>query len=246
MPDLAMVLLAAISIVGPGTESRWAVTRGSTAVGTITLLTSGDGARAEWKAAGRPATIVFLGGNGGVWLRATGGDVQLSTISANGVENALTPALLLPFTNSPGDAVESKDGKVTSYAYRGVKATYSYDTKGASKVEVKSGGQTYTLTRNVLASSNADASNFAIRPKKGAAARLARLSGDLLGPSDTSVSATAGGRGVGTKGLKLNDGGNYDAVAKLENRDAAWHEKLDDALAEFQKDGKVGKNGRNE
>src|ERR1700737_957423 len=246
MRDLAMVLLAAISIVGPSTESRWAVTKGSTAVGPITLLTSGNGARAEWKATGHPATIVFLGGNGGVWLRTTGGDVQLSTISANSVENAVTPALLLPFTNSPGDAVDSKDGKVTSYAYRGAKATYTYDAKGVAKVEGKSGVQTYTITRNVRPASNAAASNFPFRPKKGAAARVARLSGDLLGPSDTSVSATAGGRGVGTKGLKLNDGGNYDAVAKLENRDAAWHEKLDDALAEFQKDGKVGKNGRGE
>ena len=28
---------------------------------------------------------------------------------------------------------------------------------------------------------------------------------------------------------------------KLENRDAAWKEKLSNALAEFQKDGKVGR-----
>src|SRR5213076_2254537 len=119
------------------------------------------------------------------------------------------------------------------------------DAKDA-RVTVKIEKETYVATRTSLTNSNADASNFTIRPKKSAASRLARLSGDLLGPSDTSVSATAGGRGVGTKGLKLNDGGDYDAVAKLENRDAAWHEKLDDALAEFQKDGKVGKNGRNE
>ena len=123
MRDLAMVLLAAISIVGPGTESRWAVTKGATPVGTITLLTSDNGARAEWKATVRPATIVFLGSNGGVWLRTTGGDVQLSTVSASGVENAVTPALLLPFTTSPGDAVASSDGKATSYAYRGAKAS---------------------------------------------------------------------------------------------------------------------------
>src|SRR2546428_3088619 len=113
-------------------------------------------------------------------------------------------------------------------------------------MEEKGGEKTTTLTGPPLPSPTGDVSISATRQKKGPPPRLARLSGDLLGPSDTSVSATAGGRGVGTKGVKLNDGGNYDAVAKLENRDATWHEKLDNALAEFQKDGKVGKNGRNE
>ena len=246
MRNLAMALFAAISIVGSGTESKWKVTKGSTTLGTMTLLTSDKGTRAEWKASGQPATTIFLGGDGGVWLRTNGGDVPLSTISANGVENAVAPALLLPYLISTRDAVDLKDGKLSSYSYRGSKATYTSDTKGANKIEVKSADQTYTVTRYLLSSSNADASNFAIRPKKGAASRLARLSGNLLGPSDTSVSATAGGRGVGTKGLKLNDGGDYDAVAKLENRDAAWHARLDSALASFQKNGKVGKNGRND
>jgi hypothetical protein len=246
MRNLAMVLFATMTIVGSGTESKWTVTKGSTTLGTITLLTSNNGTRAEWKASGQPATTVYLGGNDEVWLRTTGGDVQLATISANSVENAVAPALLLPITTSTAAKINTKDGKTTSYDYRGSKATYTYDTKGVNKIEVKSGGQTYTVTRYLLSSSNADASNFTIRPKKGAASRLARLSGNLLGPSDTSVSATAGGRGVGTKGLKLNDGGDYDAVAKLENRDAAWHARLDSALASFQKNGKVGKNGRNE
>ena len=246
MRNLAMVLFATMSIVGSGTESKWTVTKGSTALGTITLLTSGDGTRAEWKASAKPATTVFLAGDGGVWLRTTGGDVQFSTITAEGVENAVVPALLLPYLTSMRDTVELKGDNPSSYSYRGSKATYTFDSKGVNKIEVKSGGQTYTVARYLLTSSNADASNFAIRPKKGAASRLARLSGNLLGPSDTSVSATAGGRGVGTKGLKLNDGGDYDAVAKLENRDAAWHERLDRALAAFQKNGKVGKNGRND
>jgi hypothetical protein len=246
MRNFGVAVLAAVSLLGGSTESKWTVTRGSATVGTVTLLTGTAGTRAEWKAAGQPATIVFLGGNGKVWLRTTGGDVELATISASTIENSVAPALLLPFTTSPGDALGSKDGKVTSYAYRGARATYMYDAKGASRVDIKSGGQSYTLTRRSLNSSNADASNFAIRPKKSAASRLARLSGDLLGPSDTSVSATAGGRGVGTKGLKLNDGGDYGAVEKLENRDAAWSEKLTTALNEFQKDGKVGKTRENQ
>jgi hypothetical protein len=246
MRNLAMALFATLSIVGSGTESKWTVTKGSTTLGTVTLLTSDSGNRAEWKASGQPAATVFLAGDGSLWLRTTGGDVQFSTISAGGVENVVVPALLLPFLTSMRDVVDMKDDRAASYSYRGSKATYAYDGKGASKIEVKSGGQTYTLTRFLLSSSNADASNFAIHPKTGAASRLARLSGNLLGPSDTSVSATAGGRGVGTKGLKLNDGGDYDAVAKLESRDAVWHERLDRALASFQKDGKVGKSGRND
>ncbi|HEY8131130.1 MAG TPA: hypothetical protein VII12_04510 [Thermoanaerobaculia bacterium] len=246
MRNLVLAVLAAVALIGGNTESKWTVTKGKAAVGTITLLTSPKGTRAEWKAAGQPATIIFLGGSGKVWVRTTGGDVELATISNSNIENTVAPALLLPFTTSAADAVESKDGKPTTYSYRGSKATYAYDAKGPFKIDVKSAGQTYTLTRTSLASSNADASNFAIRPKKGAASRLARLSGDLLGPSDTTVAATAGGRGVGTKGLKLNDGGDYSAVEKLENRDAAWKEKLESALSEFQKDGKVGKSRENQ
>jgi hypothetical protein len=246
MHNLVLAVLAAVSLIGGNTESKWTVTRGKSTVGTITLLTSPNGTRAEWKGAGQPATIIFLGGNGKVWVRTTGGDVELATISSSKVENTVSPALLLPFTTSAADALDSKDGKPSSYSYRGSKATYSYDAKGPLKIEVKSAGQTFTLTRTALTSSNADASNFTIRPKKGAASRLARLSGDLLGPSDTSVAATAGGRGVGTKGLKLNDGGDYSAVEKLENRDAGWKEKMGAALSEFQKDGKVGKSRENQ
>lgn len=246
MRNLAMVLFATMSIVSSGTESKWTVSKGSKTVGTITLLTSDNGSRAEWKASGQPAATVFLAGDGGIWLRTTGGDVQLATVSENSVENDVVPAVLLPFLASMRDHVDTQGDRPATYSYRGAVATYAYDAKGANKITVKSGGQTYTVTRYLLTSSNADASNFTIRPKKGAASRLARLSGSLLGPSDTSVSATAGGRGVGTKGLKLNDGGDYDAVTKLENRDAAWHQRLDRALASFQKEGKVGKSGRND
>ncbi len=246
MRNLVLAVLAAVALIGGNTESRWTVSKGKTNVGTITLLTSASGARAEWRAAGQPATTVFLGGNGKVWVRTAGGDVELATISARNVENIVAPALLLPFTTSAGDAVESSDGRPTSYSYRGSNATYSYDAKGPVKIEIKSAGQTYALTRISISSSNADASNFAIRPKKSAASRLARLSGDLLGPSDPTVAATAGGRGVGTKGLKLNDGGDYSAVEKLENRDAGWKEKLASALDEFQKSGKVGKSRENQ
>ena len=211
---VAAIVLAAVS--SGNTESKWTVSKGSTTVGSITLLTSSSGAkRAEWRAAGKSATTIYLDSNGKVWMRETGGDVEVSTIKSPTLEQSIVPAFLMS---------DLSDGKATMKVDR----------------------QTYVATRTKVSSSNADAATFAIRPKKGSASRLARLSGDLLGPSDTSVAATAGGRGVGTKGLKLNDGGDYNAVATLENRDAAWKDKMSSALDEFQKDGKIGKSRENQ
>ncbi len=212
MTGFLAVLLAVL--FSTPTESKWIVTKGGTAAGTVTLLTSSSGsARAELRTSPKSPVVVFLAGRDGkVWVRESGGDVELAQYKG---EKSLVPALLLT------DA----------------KAKYTKDAKGVSQVEMNG----LVAKRTSLATSNADASNFSIRPKKGAASKLARLSGDLLGPSNSKVSATAGGRGVGTKGLKLADGGDYAAVEAIENRDAAWAEKMSDALAEFQKDGNVGK-----
>jgi hypothetical protein len=211
----ATAALGAPALFSTPTESKWTVTKGGTTAGSITLLTSANGVRAEWRAAAaKSPVVVFLGSNNKVWVRETGGDVELSTYK--GAAKAFVPALL--FTDLKA-------------------AKYTKDAKGPSVVET--GG--YKLTRTSLETSKADASNFAVRPKKGAASRLASISGGLLGPSQSTVSATAGGRGVGTKGLKLADGGDYEAVESIENRDAAWSEKMSDALAAFQKEGNVGK-----
>lgn len=237
----AVSAFAAPALFSGATESKWSVTSGSKTLGTLTLLTSADAARAEWKASSGGPAAIFLGGSNKVWMRATGGDVELATISAETTESALAPALLLPFTTAAGDAVDQKDGKVRSYSYRGAKAAYTWDAKGPSKIEVTSGGQKYTLTRTSLSASTADKSNFAVRPKKGASGRLAQLAG-LGGSSDRTVSATAGSRGVGTKGLKLNDGGDYAALEKVEDRDQEWRQKnFDDELKKFQQTGKVGR-----
>lgn len=213
MTGLLAAWLLAVLFSTP-TESKWTVTKGGQAAGSVTLLTSAAGARAEWRASAKSPVVVFLGSKDKIWVRGSGGDVELAQYKG-GVEKSIVPALL--FTDS--------------------KATYTKDAKGPSEVKVSG----YVAKRTTLVASKADASQFAVRPKKGAASRLARLSGDLLGPSKSNVSATAGGRGVGTKGLKLADGGDYEAVESIENRDAAWAEKMSDALAEFQKDGKVGK-----
>jgi hypothetical protein len=236
---------AATPLFSGATESKWILASGTKSLGTVTLLTSSAGTRAEVRATSGPVTT-YLGGNGTVWMRASGGDVELSTISAATPESTAAVALLLPFTTTKSDAVETKDGKVTAYKFRGAKATYGYDAKGPVKVELEMGGAKYTLTRTSASPSTADASNFAIRSRKSTSSKLARLSGDLLGPSDTSVSATAGGRGAGNSGLTLKDGGDYAAVKKLEDRDANWKAKLDTALDEFQKSGKVGKARENQ
>jgi hypothetical protein len=219
-----VVLLAAIPALAapqplfPGaTESKWKVTKGSAAAGTVTLLTGATGVRAEWRADAKAPATVFLGGQGKVWVRESGGDVELASYKG-GVDKTVVPALV--FTDAT--------------------AKYKKDEKGV--VEVQTGG--YTLTRTSLSSSKADASNFAIRPKKSAASRLASMGG-LLGSSQSNVSATAGGRGAGTKGLKLADGGDYAAVEAVENRDAKWT-NLQDVLAKFQKEGKVGKERENQ
>lgn len=221
---------AAPGVVASGTESKWTVTTNGKAAGTMTLLTSATAARAEWKAAGGKAgsTTVYLADGSKVWLRATGGDVDLATISANPIEHAAASALLA-------------SGRPSSANVRGAHAAYTHDAKGAMKIVLG----TTTLMRTSLTSSTADASNFIIKPKSSAGARLAGLT-NLLGSSDASVSATAGSRGVGTKGLKLADGGDYDAVARLEARDAKYHANIDTALTEFQKAGKVGKERENQ
>ena len=240
LASAAILAAAAPPLFHSPSESKWAVTQGSKPIGTITLLTSNSGTRAEFHSSAGTVTTL-LGGNGSVWMRTSGGDVDLATISATTPETTSAAALLLPFSPMKNADVDTKNGNVSVYKFRGATAAYTHDAKGPSKVVIETGNQKLTLTRTSTSSSSADAATFAIRPKKGAASRLARLSGDLLGPSDTSVSATAGARGAGNKGLKLKDGGDYAAVEKLENRDAAWKKKLDTALTDFQKSGKVGK-----
>lgn len=245
---LLALLVAATAWAAPplfpgATESKWTLTKGGAAAGTVTLLTSATGTRAEYRAAAKAPVVVLLGGNGKLWVRETGGDVELSSKSA-GVEKSVLPALLLPVTTTAADKVDAKDGKIASYAFGSSKAAYKSDAKGPLEIEVTAGGTKYVLKRTAQSTSNADKSNFAIRPKAAAGSKLARLSGDLFGSSDTSVSATAGGRGVSGKGMKLNDGGNYDALLAVETRDEKWAANMDTALEEFQREGKVGKGGQ--
>jgi len=171
-----------------------------------------------------------------------------STSGSRGEWKASGSAAPVIFLASKGQTwVRQTGGDVEVASFKGgeertiVPALLGIDPSGRKTMKVASGPTTYTLTRTSLSASNADASNFAVRPKKGASSTISRLSGDLFGQSSSGVSATAGGRGVGNSGMKLKDGGDYEAVAALEKRDATWKAGLDQSLQEFQKDGKVGK-----
>ena len=210
----AWILAAMAALFPASTESKWDVTKNGKPAGTVTLLTGSAGVRAEYRAGAKSPVVVFLGASEKVWVRESGGDVELSAYNG-GAEKEFVPALV----HLDDDAKIERDAK--------------------GPVSVTIGG--YVLKRTSLSPSKADPSNFAVRPKKGASSRLAAISGGLFGSSQSTVSPTAGGRGVGTKGLKLKDGGDYEAVEKIEDRDLAWREALEKELADFQKKGKIGK-----
>lgn len=239
---LALVAVAAFAappLFQSPTESVWDVVSGGKAAGKITLLTDGKSSRAEWSA-GSGAPVVFLAADGKVWVREDGGDVELASWRG-GIEKELVPALLLPSTTSAKDRTELKSGKVATYAYGKANASYVWDGTGPKSVAVTSGSSSWTLTRTSSGKpSSKDASLYEVRPKKTASSRLASMAGGLFGPSDRSVSPTAGGRGV-DKGAKFKDGGDYEALAELETLDDAMDEELADELASFQTEGKIGR-----
>src|SRR5262249_25088231 len=137
-------------VVAPGTQSTWSATSGGKTFGVMTLLTSSNAARAEWKpsSGGKAATTtVYIADGKKIWVRATGGDIELAVFSTNFVEQIAAEALLAR-------------GRPASATIRGAKVTYTYNGKGATRIEF---GAT-TLTRTSIASSSADASNFVVRP----------------------------------------------------------------------------------
>jgi hypothetical protein len=221
------------------TESTWSVRSGKDDVAKVTVISDGARVRAEWKArSGENVTLVGIDNK--LWVKATGGDVAFASWKGGATEKAILPALLLPIVTSTSDKVALKSGKVSTYAYGASTATYTFDATGPSSIAVTSGGKSWTVARAASTKpAKLDAMLFEVRPKQGMSGRLARAAGGLLGPSDSSVSATAGGRGV-EKGAKFADGGDYEALEKLEARDEEWQETLPSTLAKFQKEGKVG------
>ncbi|HXI12333.1 MAG TPA: hypothetical protein VNM92_06775 [Thermoanaerobaculia bacterium] len=230
---------AAPALFTTPTKSEWSVMNGKSTVGSVTLFSEARNSRAEWKADRSAAPIVFIGTSGKIWVRTVaGGDVELDSYKG-GIESTIVPALLLPVTSTTSDDVAVASGKISSYHYRGARASYRHDTKGVSAVDLKAGSQQFVLARTSVGGAKADATLYVVRPRKAAASRMARLSGDLFAPSKGTVAATAGTRGV-EKGFKFADGGDYAALEKIEARDMEWQARLKEALAEFQREGKVG------
>lgn len=218
-------------------ESRWEVQERGKAAGTVTLLTDGRSSRAEWSS-GKGAPTVFIATDGKVWVRASGGDVALGDWKGSGKQ--VIPALLLPTTSTPRDKVDLAGGHPRAYAFGDSVAAYRFDETGPVSIEVKSGAEHWVLTRKSAVKASSDPSLYEVRAKKGGIGRLAKLSDNLLGPADTSVSATAGGRGV-EKGARFADGGDYNALAAVETTDDEIDASLETELTRFQKEGKVGR-----
>ncbi|MGH9457549.1 MAG: hypothetical protein ACRD2J_07925 [Thermoanaerobaculia bacterium] len=212
---VAAIALAASPLFEESSESTWEAAAGGMQA-SVTLLTDGTSARAEWNA-GSGAPLVLVATQGKTWIRQPGGDVELSSQSP--AEAQVAAALLARVSG----------------------ATYTDDAEGVKAVVAKSGGRTWTLTRTSLRRKPVHASMFTVTPKKGAAARLAALAGGLGGPADRSVSATAGGRGV-ERGAEFADGGDYEALALLETLDDVWDDETAE-LTRFQEEAKVGSAG---
>jgi hypothetical protein len=233
----AAAFAATAPLFNSSNESRWEVQDRGKAAGTVTLLTDGRSSRAEWSS-GKGAPTVFIATDGKIWVRASGGDVALGDWKGAGKQ--VIPALLLPTTSSPRDKVDLAGGHPRAYAFGDSVAAYRWDETGPVSIEVKSGAEQWSLTRKSAVKASSDPSLYEVRAKKSAVGRLAKLSDNLLGPADTSVSATAGGRGV-EKGARFADGGDYDALAAVETTDDEIDATLETELARFQKEGKVGR-----
>jgi hypothetical protein len=242
-----LLLVAASAFAAPGlytspTKSKWSVKSGGSDVATVTLFTDGTSTRAEWLATGAKAPVVFVGTDGKVWIRGAKGDLEYAAYNG-GTEKLVVPALLLPTTVNSAGKVDAAAGKLKSYTYKPVLATYKYDASGLASLSISAGAKSFAVARVESAKFAGDPTLYTVHPQK--TSQVSKLAGNLFGKSDTSVSATAGPAGAGEKGLKFKDGGDYDAVLKLENRDEEYRKTLSNDLAKFQKEGSVGEAKKN-
>ena len=241
----AMLLIAGTVEAGTlfrtPTRSSWTVTKNGAAAGKVELSASGAMVRADWEPASGGATT-FISREDKVWVRAEGGDSEIA--SAKHPASAFVPALLLPATTTARDRLQESSGKVSVYTFGSSTANYEWDGSGPAKVNVKDGSTTWTLVRSSVKPGAIPAATFEVRAKQGRGGRLASMAGNLLGPSNRDVSATAGVSGVDPKGVRLNDGGDWTALSKAEEMNDEFTADAK-ALAEFQKSGKVGPAGDN-
>lgn len=222
-------------------RTSWTVARNGADAGKLELSTSGSMVRADWAPSSGNAST-FIGRDGKVWVRSSDGDVDIA--AAKDPASSFVPALLLPVTTGSRDKVAEDGARVSSYSFGRSTASYEWDASGPAKVSVREGSDTWTLQRTGIRPGSIASATFEVRPKQGRGGRLASMAGNLLGSSNRDVSATAGVSGVDPKGIRLDDGGDWTALASAEemNDEFTADEK---ALAEFQKSGRIGPAGGN-
>jgi hypothetical protein len=232
---LAAGALSAATLFNSATQSTWSVAQGSTNIGKLTMTTDGKSVRVDWKpSSGAGSSLV--GSNGKIWLKGSGGDEEFSKYRDT-VGKVVIPALLLPTTTAASDKVTAAANKVSAYNYGASSAKYTYDAKGPQKIEVTAGATKYTLTRDsITPGTGAMASFYEVKPKTSKLAGLKGMAGSLLGPSDSSASASAGVKGVSEEEA-MEAGINLARVEALIARD---EKPVDAELKKFQKEGKVG------
>lgn len=219
------------------TRSTWTVARDGKPDGKVELSTSGNMARADWA----PATgsqVTLIGRDAKVWVRGDDGDVELKESDASG----FLAAVLLPVTTSSRNRVHEENGQVATYNFGGHVASYVWDGNVPASITVRSDGTEWQLRRTAMSPGSIAAATFEVRPRQGRGGRFASMAGNLLGPSDKQVSATAGVSGVDPKGIRLQDGGDWAALEKAEEMKEEFAAD-GRALSEFQKSGGVGAEG---
>lgn len=246
---LMLVVLAALPISAATAlyqagESKWFVTQGKTAVASAVVKSDGAKVRVDWAPTSGQATS-FVAANGKIFVKGAKGDTDFASFKG-ATERAIVPALLLPTTTAAGDKVVSDKKAISSYTYGANSAKYTFDAKGPSSITVTSGKTVWTLTRSSFTAGAPANTAFEVKQKESRFKSLTKQAGNLAsglgGGDDSSVGASAGVSGVG-EGTKLDEVGDYDALAELETRDEEAKETREADLKKFQKEGKVGKAG---
>jgi hypothetical protein len=244
---LAVLLAAggafAAALFNAPTESKWTISSGGQQIATATLVSIDGQARLDWTPAGASG-IGFIATDGKLWVRTGSGDVSFDG-HKGGDEMLVAPALLLPTVTSSRDRVTSSDAGVATYRYGSQQATYKYEGKNLKSIEVSAGSQNFTVALVSSGKAIANASLFNVEPRTSRARSLGRMAGGLLGSSDQTHQASAGVSGVDPRGVKLADGGDWDALVAAEEDEDRFRAASGSKLRQFQKEGKVGE-GRNQ
>ena len=239
---LAVAVYAAPPLFSSASRSEWTVSDGKATIATATLTTDGTKSRVDWKPTSG-ATVTYIARDGKIYVKNSGGDLDLG--AHKGSEKSIVPALLLPTQTAKKDKVTATGAVISAYTFGSSTAAFTNDAKGPQVITVTSGATKYTLKRASLNAGGVTSAMFEITPKPSKLAGLKNIASNaagLGGESDTSVAASAGASGA-REGVRLADGGDYDAVDALEETDEATQKAREAQAKKFQSEGKVGKSG---